>query len=62
MWADLARSDWDDADELAVQAIEGAFGSTIGWWLSRAPELQPREIEARLPVLVEPALNPPVPG
>ncbi len=56
MWADLVRSNWPDADEIAVQAISGGFGSAVGWWLTTAPELEPDEVERRFRALIEPAL------
>ena len=57
IWADLVRQSWPGADEVAVQAIAGAFGATIAWWLSKAPELTPREVERRFRALMEPGLS-----
>lgn len=60
MWADLVRSGWPDADEVAVQTIVGGFGSTVSWWLNAAPELEPPEVVRRFRRLIDPAL--PGPG
>lgn len=57
MWAEIIRSSWAGADELTVQALVGAFGSTVSWWLSRAPELSPEEVERRFRAVVEPGLR-----
>jgi AcrR family transcriptional regulator len=47
IWADIVRANWDQSDELAVQAIAGAFGATLHWWLIKAPELEPVEVDRR---------------
>jgi len=57
MWADLVRAKLKGADEIVVQAVAGAFGATLSWWLSTAPELTAREMEQRFSALMEPALG-----
>jgi len=53
IWADLIRAGWPEADELHVQAVAGAFGSTITWWLVREPTLLPAEVDRRFRALIE---------
>ncbi len=57
MWTDIVRSNWIGADEVAVQSIAGAFGSTLTWWLTTAPELPVREVGDRFLAAVEPILR-----
>ncbi len=57
MWADFLRRHWDDADELAVQAVAGAFGSMLTWWLTSSVDLTPHQVDRRFRDLVEPALR-----
>jgi AcrR family transcriptional regulator len=57
VWADLVRSGWPGADEIAVQAIAGGLGSTLVWWLTKEPELPPAEVDRRFRALIEPALR-----
>ena len=57
IWADLIRTRWAGADERAVRAVAGAFGATLRWWLTRAPELAPSEVDERFRALMEPALR-----
>lgn len=54
IWVGLIRANWKNADELAVQAIAGAFGSAISWWLFKAPALTPFEVEQRFRAFIEP--------
>lgn len=56
MWADFIRAGWPSGDEIAVQAIAGGFGSTLSWWLAKAPNLNPREVDQRFRALVQPVL------
>lgn len=56
MWADLVRAGWPEADEVAVQAIVGAFGSTLSWWLDKAPELSSEQVRDRFRQVIEPTL------
>ncbi len=57
MWADIVRSNWDGADESAVQAIAGAFGAALSWWLSKpSRKLTAREVERRFVAAMEPAM------
>ena len=58
MWADMVRRAWPEADELAVQAITGGFGSTMSWWLQTAPALSPQEVFARYQHFIASALPP----
>lgn len=53
IWADLVRKHWEEADELAVQAIAGGFGSVVHWWMTRAPELSPADVDTRFRAVVE---------
>lgn len=57
IWAGIVRSGWKDADEVAVQAIAGGFSATLRWWLEKAPELAPAEVDRRFRALVEAALD-----
>jgi AcrR family transcriptional regulator len=57
VWADLIRSSWEGADEIAVQSIAGAFRATMSWWLATAPELGAQEVNQRFLALIEPALR-----
>ncbi len=56
MWVDFVRAGWPDADDVAVQAIAGGFGSVIHWWLTQADDLGPRDVFERFRALIEPAL------
>lgn len=58
MWADMVRSAWLEADEVAVQTVVGGFGSTMVWWLESAPEPSPEEAMSRFRRFIEPALPP----
>lgn len=57
VWCDFIRARWEDADELAVQAIAGAFGRTLHWWFQAAPEVSPAEVDRRFRALVEGGLG-----
>jgi len=57
MWAALVRARWPGADEIGVQAIAGAFGSTLAWWLTSAPHLTAAEVDARFRALFEPIIR-----
>jgi len=59
VWAELVRTSWSDADEVAVQSIAGGLGATISWWLSAAPELSAVEVDRRFRALFERALGEP---
>ena len=58
MWVELVRAAWPEADEIAVQSIVGAFGSTMTWWLGSAPELSPEEVMQRYARVIAPTLPP----
>lgn len=57
VWADVIRSNWDGGDELAIQAIAGAFGATISWWMLQADALTPEEVDRRFRAVVEGSLT-----
>lgn len=52
--ANVGRS---TADEVAVQAIAGGFGWVIHWWMLKAPELGPLEVDRHFRALMEPVLR-----
>lgn len=62
MWVGFVRRGWPGADELAVQAVAGAFGATITWWLMSAPELGPAEVDGRFRALLGPVVGAAVGG
>ncbi len=56
IWVGLMRAHYP-GDELVVQAIAGAFGSTLSWWLEKAPELTPSEVDRRFRIMARRALG-----
>jgi len=48
LWCDLIQDAWPDADEVAVQAVAGAFGGVLHWWMRAGRHLTQAELELRL--------------
>ena len=58
IWCELIRERLSEPDELQVQAIAGGLGAAVEWWLTRAPDLAPAEVDARFRAAFEPGLAP----